>query len=130
MSHERQIRNSNEHANERNERESLPDEENGTKEFMPSRVYWGGHTGGLFVRVCVCVHWKTNDWLDGNIIEVGVAVFCFFLFVREITKTTTKEKSSNYFASTFFWSNRVALIGEVRNSFARREKKRGRRKIQ
>jgi hypothetical protein len=73
--------------------------------------------------VCVCVHWKTNDWLDGNIIEVGVAVFCFFLFVREITKTTTKEKSSNYFASTFFWSNRVALIGEVRNSFGRREKR-------
>jgi hypothetical protein len=79
MSHERQIRNSNEHANERNERESLPDEENGTKEFMPSRVYWCVHTGGLFVRVCVCVHWKTNDWLDGNIIEVGVAVF-FYLF--------------------------------------------------
>ena len=55
---------------------------NRTKELMPSRVYWCVHTGGLFVRVCVCVCALKNQRLaDGNIIEVGVAVFVF-LFVQ------------------------------------------------
>ena len=40
------------------------------------------------------------------------------------------KKIVKLFRVYLFWSNRVALIGEVRNSFARREKKRGRRKLQ
>ena len=86
--------------------------------------------GCLCACVCVCAL-KNQRLADGNIIEVGVAVFvCFFSICSGNNQNDDQGKIVKLFRVYLFWSNRVALIGEVRNSFARREKKRGRRKLQ
>ena len=83
MSHERQIRNSN---------NMRTNGTNGTKGKVCQTKKWNeridaepcvlvcAHRWVVCACMCVCVHWKTNDWLDGNIIEVGVAVFFVFFF--------------------------------------------------